>query len=218
MFIYTAGNKYFRGIIVFKEAIKRPFSSPVRLVWAVVLLVLPIVNFIFFGYLYECIRSSQKNDMPEFKRYGSLFMTGFKMFIISLLYTLPVYILLSIAMTFYLAVDDLLGFPIYAICVIAAYLLPLALVNFAINDSVAFAFQGLLKKAFTKLYLKTIVQLLLLVIPYLLVSSAVAYVLFTFLVDIDWIFYPVSLFTVYFFSALYQITSMTILARVYGKL
>lgn len=203
---------------MFKEAIKRPFSSPVRLVWAVVLFVLPIVNFIYFGYLYECIRTSQKKDLPEFKHYWRLFVTGFKMFIISLLYTIPIYILLSIAMTFYLAVDDLLGFPLYALSVLIAYLLPIALVNFVAHEKMVFAFQDILKKAFTKLYLKTIVQLMLLVIPYMLVSSVITYVLFALLGNIDWLFYLVSLLTVSVFSVLYQITSMTILAQVHRKL
>lgn len=204
---------------MFKEAIIRPFSSPRRLIWSIVLFVIPIVNFIFFGYLYECVRTAQKKDLPEFKHYGTLFMNGFKMFIISLLYTLPVFILLTIATTFYLAIDDLLGFPLYALCILVAYLLPLALVNFAEHGSVAFAFQDLLKKAFTRLYLKTILQLLILLVPYMLINTAFAFVLLTVMPDaLSWLSSFLTFLSTSILSVLYQITFFTILAQNYRKL
>lgn len=205
---------------MYLKAVIRPFSSIRRLLWGAFLLMWPVVNILFFGYLYECARSaySGSTGLPKWENYGRLFLNGLKMFLISLIYTIPVYLLLAVASTFYLAIDDLLGIPIYAVCIIIIYLLPLALLKFMILGRFGSAFKGLLKRAFTWLYLKTILKLVLLFIPYFLFNLTVALILFSLLSSIDWILYFASLFVVSFVSAAFQITGFTILAKSYRKL
>lgn len=206
--------------MMYLQAIKRPFSSVRRLLWGTVLLTIPIVNFLFFGYLYECTRSAYKGreDIPEWGNYGHLFLNGLKMFIISVLYTIPVYFLLALASTFYLAIDDLLGFPLYLLCLLIMYLLPMALLNFVIQGQFSFAFKGILRRAFTWLYLKTIFKLILLLIPYMLFNAVAGFAIFHLLGSIESLMYLALAFVLAFAGAAYQITMFTVLAKIYRKL
>ena len=205
---------------MFNEAVKRLFLDPKKLIWSAILYLIPIVNFISWGYMCVCARSAYKGlpGLPVYANYGRLFMNGLKLFIISLIYILPVYALLSIAMTFYLSVDDLLGFPLYAISIILVYLMPLAFVRFAVHGRIVFAFQGIFKHAFTKLYLKTIVQIILLLIPYFLIFSVIAYIFYALLSWMELLMMPAMLIAMAFGSVAFQITFMTVLSKIYRKL
>jgi len=220
MFKYTSLIILIRGIHMYLQAVKRPFSNKKRLIWGAVLLFFPIINFFFFGYLYECARRSYagKNELPRWQNYGHLFLTGLKMFLISLIYAIPVYFLLALASTFYLAIDDLLGFPLYLICILIMYLLPIALINFTMYGKFSFAFKHIIKRAFTWLYLKTLLKLILLLIPYLLFNFVVGFLIFSVLASVDWLMYLMSVSVLSIVSAAYQITSFTILAKIYRKL
>ncbi len=205
---------------MYLQAVKRPFSNQKRLIWGSVLLFFPIINFFFFGYLYECARRAYagKNELPRWENYGHLFLTGLKMFLISILYAIPVYFLLALASTFYLAIDDLLGFPLYIICFLIMYLLPMALINFTMYGKFSFAFKHIVKRAFTWLYLKTLLKLIVLSIPNLLLNQESGYLIFSVLASVDWLMYLMSVFVLTIVSAAYQITFFTILAKIYRKL
>lgn len=205
---------------MYLDAVKRPFSRKKSLIWSTFLLFFPIVNFFFFGYLSECARFAHegKNHLPKWNNYGFLFFNGFKMFLISVLYAIPVYFLLALASTFYLAIDDLLGFPLYVFAFVVMYMLPIALISFSVNGRFNFAFKNIAGKAFNWLYLKTLLKLILLIIPYLMFNLVCGFIIFSLLASVDWVMFLLSSFVVTFVSASYQITMFTILAKVYRKL
>ena len=205
---------------MYLDAVKRPFSSTRRLIWGAFLLFWPIVNLLFYGYLLECTRRAYvgKNDLPKWGNYGYLFLNGLKMFLISAIYSIPVYFLLALASTFYLAIDDLLGFPLYLISILLVYLLPIGLLNFMIQGRFSFAFKGVAKKGFSWRYFKTLLKLLLLLIPYLLFNMVAGFLIFGMLASVDWLMYLLSVIVITIVSAAYQITSFTVLAKIYRKL
>jgi hypothetical protein len=53
--------------------------------------IIPIVNFIMFGYLMEIFRGARA--APELDDYGRLFVDGFKLFIVGLIYAIPLIVL-----------------------------------------------------------------------------------------------------------------------------
>ena len=205
---------------MYLQAVKRPFSNTKKLLWAAVLLYFPILNFIFFGYLCECTRGAYmgKNALPKWENYFHLFMLGLKLFLISIIYAIPVYFLLALASTFYLAIDDLFGFPLYLMCFLILYLLPMALLNFILYGKFSFAFKHTLKRSFNWLYLKTLLKLILLLIPYMLFNIVAGFLIFSVLASVDWLMFFISTAVVTFVSAAYQITFFTILAKIYRKL
>lgn len=205
---------------MYLEAVRRPFSNIRKLLWGAFLLFWPLINLMFFGYLYECARGAYfgKQVLPEWQNYGNLFLNGLKLFLISIIYTIPVYFLLALASTFYLAVDDLLGFPLYLLSILVIYLLPVGMMNFMVHGRFNFAFKKVLRRGFSWLYLKTLLKLLLLLVPYLLFNMVSGFLIFGMLASVDWLMYLLSLIVVNFVAAAYQITFFTILAKIYKKL
>lgn len=57
----------------------------------IIISIIPIVNFIMFGYLMEIFRGAR--TAPELDDYGRLFVDGFKFFIVSLVYAIPLIVL-----------------------------------------------------------------------------------------------------------------------------
>lgn len=205
---------------MYLQAIKRPFSNKKKLIWAAMLSSIPIINWFFLGYLYECAITAYvgNQNLPKWRNYRRLFMNGFKIFIVSLIYMIPVYILLITAATFYLTFDDVLGLPIYLVCFFIIYLIPIALLNFILNENLTLAFKGVFKKAVNWLYFKTILKLLLLLIPYLLLNLVIGLIFFSLLANVDWLMFLLSSFFSLVVIVAYQITMFTILAKVYRKL
>jgi len=81
----------------FKNAVKRPFQDTKTLIIGMIIMLIPIVNFtVGAGYFLECARTSLKKDnkLPEFKDWKNLFMKGMGAFVISLVYAIPIFIVL----------------------------------------------------------------------------------------------------------------------------
>ncbi|WP_148208313.1 DUF4013 domain-containing protein [Methanosphaerula palustris] len=66
----------------------------VRWVLLTIVSIIPIVNFIFFGYVMEIYRGTK--PAPELENWGTLFVDGLKLFIVMLIYAIPVLVILAI--------------------------------------------------------------------------------------------------------------------------
>jgi hypothetical protein len=87
-------------VVDYVEAIKRPFTDAGKLVLGIVLSIIPIVNFIFAGYLLNVAKGAMGKDfsLPEFKEFGKMFIEGILTLIISIVYSLPTIILFLVLM------------------------------------------------------------------------------------------------------------------------
>jgi len=56
----------------------------------IIISIIPIVNFIMFGYLMEIFRGAR--TAPELNDYGRLFVDGLKLFVVGLIYSIPIII------------------------------------------------------------------------------------------------------------------------------
>jgi hypothetical protein len=56
----------------------------------IIISIIPIVNFIMFGYLMEVFRGAR--TAPELDEYGRLFIDGLKLFVVGLVYSIPLII------------------------------------------------------------------------------------------------------------------------------
>ena len=70
-----------------KNAIKRPFTDFKKLIIGILLSILPVVNFMALGYQVRCAKTAGK--LPEWNKFGNLFVTGLLAGIIMLIYVLP---------------------------------------------------------------------------------------------------------------------------------
>lgn len=85
--------------MTFTEAVKRPFQDLKTLVIGIIVMLIPIVNFtIGLGYILECAKTSLKNNkkLPPWKNWGDLFVKGLVAFVITLIYAIPVIIVLAL--------------------------------------------------------------------------------------------------------------------------
>lgn len=164
-------------MINYEDAFKKPFSDFKKLALAIILNILPIVNFIVYGYLLEIARSSAGkkpgNLLPEWKNYGSLFLNGLFSFIIGLFYLLPFFIVMAIAFAMakisifsYMSNGSLQGITpaiaslgLWALLLLilllaTTYVLPSAIMSYALSGEIssAFEFGNVVKKAMTQEY------------------------------------------------------------------
>ena len=65
-----------------------------RWVLLTIVSIIPIVNFISFGYMMEIYRGTK--PAPELENWGILFMDGLKLFIVGLIYMIPVIVIIAI--------------------------------------------------------------------------------------------------------------------------
>ncbi len=56
----------------------------------IIISIIPIVDFIMFGYLMEIFRGARA--APELEEYGRLFINGLKLFVVGLIYSIPLII------------------------------------------------------------------------------------------------------------------------------
>lgn len=82
------------------NAFKRPFSDVKKLIIGCVLNIIPIVNFLSIGFIGESAKFSfkKRKELPEWKNWGDLFITGFFMFLIGFVYSLPGLIILFLSL------------------------------------------------------------------------------------------------------------------------
>jgi hypothetical protein len=80
---------------IISDSIKYP--SAVWTKWLIlgVILIIPIVNFIGIGYLFRIIKATFAgiDEVPDFDEVGELFIDGLKIFIVGLIYAIPVVII-----------------------------------------------------------------------------------------------------------------------------
>ena len=150
-------------MIDYVEAIKRPFSDFQKYAIGVLLYILPIISLLSLGYIIESAKLSirRKNELPEWKDFGRLFITGLLTFIISFVYFIPLFIILLVglgAKSFfqnfaYLATtQDMLDiktvfstlgplvFLLVFLAILAVYLFPAAVLIFADTKKFGHAF------------------------------------------------------------------------------
>ncbi|MBU3904799.1 MAG: DUF4013 domain-containing protein [Nanoarchaeota archaeon] len=162
----------------FIEAVKRPFQDVKTLIIGMIVMLIPIVNFtIGVGYFLDCARTSlkKKNTLPEFKDWGNLFMKGVGAFVISLVYAIPVFIVLlltigstlltggvsallnngGLALLNAIATFSLGMVVTLVVALIIAILSSAAMIRYAEkgNLGAAFEFVAVAKKAFSGTYL-----------------------------------------------------------------
>jgi hypothetical protein len=66
----------------------------VRWVLLTIVSIIPIVNFISLGYVMEIYRGTK--PAPELENWGTLFVDGLKLFIVMLIYAIPVLVIIAI--------------------------------------------------------------------------------------------------------------------------
>ena len=166
----------------FETAIKKPFTDLKKLVIGIVLMIIPIVNFMSYGYIFETAKLTikGKKTLPEWDNFGDLFVRGLLGIIIGLIYAIPVIILLIVmlvvaggaflaSMTGTTVVNNALApwtamlaafLPLAIIFLILSifigYITPSAILHFIKNYKFkeAFKFGSVFKKAFTGKYFK----------------------------------------------------------------
>lgn len=79
-------------------AFKRPFTDVKKLVIGIVLQLIPIVNFLAFGYQLKCAKTAmeKKFELPEWGDWVNLFVKGLLAIIIAIIYMLPAIIVILI--------------------------------------------------------------------------------------------------------------------------
>lgn len=86
-------------VVNLENALKFPFKDQkwiVKILIGGLLLWIPIVNFIVFGYLLKILADAKDKKEPvlhEWKDWGSLFQEGFMAFVVFLCYLVPLFIL-----------------------------------------------------------------------------------------------------------------------------
>src|SRR3989344_5910055 len=93
---------------IYEESIKRPCTNLKRLLAGILWNIIPIVNFIASGYAFRCAKLSMKNnfEMPVWDKKGELFLNGLMVFLVSIIYLLPMIILtLILFFSFILNID-----------------------------------------------------------------------------------------------------------------
>ncbi len=160
-------------MVDYKEAFKRPFTNVLKLIIGIILSIIPIVNFIATGYHLECAKTAftKKFRLPDWKNFGKLFLNGFLAVVISLIYLIPVIIILLIfgisimkdwfqgGLTSPTQLINILAdfrgiiFVGFLLFILAAYIIPMALVGFIEDGKFGDAFsKSIFKKAFTGKY------------------------------------------------------------------
>jgi hypothetical protein len=80
---------------IISDSIKYPSAAWTKILILGVILIIPIVNFIGLGYLFRIIKATFAgiDELPDFDEVGELFIDGIKIFIVSLIYAIPVIII-----------------------------------------------------------------------------------------------------------------------------
>ncbi len=89
--------------MAFQDAFKRPFQDFKTLIIGIVIMLIPIVNIIGFGYLLQCAKGTARRDykMPKWGNWLDLFIKGIVALVIMIIYMIPAAIVfaLTIGMT-----------------------------------------------------------------------------------------------------------------------
>lgn len=79
----------------FGDAFKRPFQDFKSLLIGIVIMLIPIVNFIGFGYLVQCAKTVTRRNykLPPWQGWLDLFASGIIMLVIGVIYLIPAIII-----------------------------------------------------------------------------------------------------------------------------
>lgn len=146
-------------------ALKRPFTNWKNFGIGALLSIVPIVNIITFGYIYEIISLTLKNkySMPDWTNLKQLFINGFLLLIIIIIYFLPL-IVISVILTIpvftgttYASQLGAFGTQVFTIILLfglLGYFIPPLLINFVQKGKFSGAFDfSKLRITFTGKYL-----------------------------------------------------------------
>jgi len=88
-------------MVKYEEALKKPFTDLGRLILGIIFSGIPIVNLISQGFILECSglgKNKPSKKLPEWKKFGDLFVKGLISYIIIFIYMIPSMIVLTVAM------------------------------------------------------------------------------------------------------------------------
>ncbi len=83
---------------IISDAIKYPSAAWSKVLILGIILIIPIVNFIGLGYLFRIIKATFAgiDELPDFDDVGELLIDGLKIFVVSIVYAIPVVIIAAI--------------------------------------------------------------------------------------------------------------------------
>lgn len=138
------------GAIPIASYLAAPFGSHgiLKLGLGSLLMAIPVVDFLAGGYRYRLMQQGIRNaaEMPEWREWGALFITGLYLLLIRIAYLiLPVFLFIALFLATYQR--DISTFTFYFVLLLAlilfslpAFLLPMASVSFAASGKVRDAF------------------------------------------------------------------------------
>jgi hypothetical protein len=182
-------------MVDYGEGIKRPFQDWKKFALGTLLAMIPIISFISAGYALKCAKitmgkKKNKYSLPEWDDIGGFFVKGFSAFIINLIYSLAGMVLIGYVLAKailamlanQMAFTDDLAFAFaqnvplllagIVLLLIAAFISPLAIMNYVKYDkfSAAFKFSEILSKINGAYILTWIVAIVFSVVIVLLFS------------------------------------------------
>lgn len=86
---------------IISDAIKYPSAGWVKVLLLGIIMIIPIVNFIGWGYLLRIMRASFTgfDDLPDFDEVGDLFIDGLKILVIGIIAAIPIFVLYLIILS-----------------------------------------------------------------------------------------------------------------------
>lgn len=131
------------------DSVRYPTSDLGKLLILGIIMIIPIVNFIGMGYFLRALKSNLAgiSELPNFDDVGELFIEGLKIFIVGIIYSIPVWIIgtglgagknviMNAGMLSGAALYALiLGYVVYVIlAIIIGFIEIIAVANLAYND------------------------------------------------------------------------------------
>ena len=156
----------------FNEAIRRPFKDLKILIIGIIIMMIPIVNILGFGYVMRASKLSIRRNykMPEWREWTDLFVKGITAVIIALIYLIPTFlvVMISLGSSFLatgltqswigiLTLTSSLGIAMLismVVLLVTLYVLPIALITYIDRESFSEAFKlnSIINKAFQAEY------------------------------------------------------------------
>ena len=161
-------------MVEYGKALKKPFEDWQKFLIGVLLNIIPIVNFIVSGYGILIAKSTMRKNhaLPPWKNFWELWVKGFFVSLIMLIWGIPLIILAIIligiisvnvaqvlfggqnpviAIVTVLATGGPVAFLILVYALLMAYLIPVGIIRYARSNAFgdAFAVSKITKKAFT---------------------------------------------------------------------
>jgi hypothetical protein len=138
---------------MYKEVLAYPYTGMKELLINFSLFLIPFINvitgFFVFGYFISAVQGSVKNNlnMPLWQRSGHLFVSGFKLVIIGLVYSIPFFLVGLLG-----RINPTLGLSVTIVVgLLTLFIFPSVIVRYAVEDRFAagFEFAAIVKAAFT---------------------------------------------------------------------